>query len=956
MRSKRKILVVEDNPMNRRILNGIPSVKYEILEAENADRQRQELLDNSLPGGILSGYIEEGYPFYFVNRRMLDYLGYESEEEFVEDIHGYLRNCVYPGDWERLNKTLYQELVLDGGKGEYTVEYRMRKKDGSYIWVHDVGRKAFAEDGRPIVNALSIDITEQKKAQEEVLHIYNSIPGAVFRCRFDEDFSVIDANDGLFDFIGYTREEFAAMGNRMSSVIYEEDLAVMAVKLRKQLQHGTIIQNENRLRHKNGEIKWISIKAQLFTEEDGKQYFYCVFVDITEEKLLQERVQDLYKKELAYFAELSASDGSIQGRINVTKNKVESYLATSDAAVTHVGNSYDATMENLAASAVDEKYGEEIRSSTKRERVLADYAGGRTEYRFDFLRKRNGGGAFWGNTSLRTYTNPETGDIIMFFYTFDVTEKKLRELLLTQIAELDYDTIVDIDLIRDKYHCLATGRLHENILPKEGNFQQEIHQLAKQYMEEKAARFYLNCLDYGYMKEQLAANSSYSFVTEIKGKDGVVQSKRYHVFYIDRFMGRVCLARTDVTDVVRQEQSQRKKLVAALAAAEQANTAKSDFLSRMSHEIRTPMNAIIGMSTIAAQFIDDRTRVLDCISKIEVSSRFLLSLINDILDMSRIESGKMLLKCSKIPVAEFLEGVNSICASQAAARKVNYECMIDPELDEYYMGDPMKLQQVLINILSNAVKFTNEGGKVTFAAKLLGKTGNNAELRFIVSDTGIGMSDEFLSHIFEPFAQESTGITTIYGGTGLGLAISKNIVDLMDGNITVHSTQGVGSEFTVDVKLGTIGETKIHHKKKAEIQTDKADYDFSGRRVLLAEDNLINTEVATMLLEAKGFTVDTAENGEQALEIFSQSAPGFYDAILMDIRMPVMDGLTAADHIRHLDRDDAGKVPIIAMTANAFDSDISQSRKAGMNAHLAKPIDLNKLYQTLDDCILGGKE
>ena len=511
----------------------------------------------------------------------------------------------------------------------------------------------------------------------------------------------------------------------------------------------------------------------------------------------------------------------------------------------------------------------------------------------------------------------------------------------------------------------------------------------------------------------------------------------------------------------------------------------------MSHEIRTPMNAIIGMSTIAARSIGDDEQVMDCISKIGISSRFLLSLINDILDMSRIESGKMLLKNEKIPTEEFLNGINSICYGQAAARGVEYECIVDPVLDDYYIGDAMKLQQVLINILSNAIKFTGDSGKVTLSVSLHKRTKNDAVIRFIVNDTGIGMSEEFIPHIFEPFSQESTGTTTLYGGTGLGLAISKNIVDMMDGRITVRSIKGLGSEFTVDVKLGITEEEKLRHnqkkqnynfshlktlvvdddvsvcesavvtlaemgvkaewvdsgrkaiervrefwnrgayydmilidwkmpemdgietarriravvgpdvtiiimtaydwlsieseaklagvnllmskpmfksslisafskalgKKEEQVQQEKtSDYDFSGKRVLLVEDNMINTEVAVMLLESKGFTVDTAENGLRAMEVFSKSEPKYYDAILMDIRMPLMDGLSAATNIRHLSNADARTIPIIAMTANAFDDDIEKSKAAGMNAHLAKPIEPERMYQTLYDFIFGEED
>lgn len=1052
------------------------------LVMENLVRQRQNLINDSLAGGMMGGYIEAGFPFYFVNKWMLDYLGYRDESEFISDIGGLVINCIHPDDRERVDREVDQQIAVNG---EYTVEYRMKRKDGSYIWVHDQGRKVTAEDGRDAIMSVCIDITSQKRAREEVLSLYNNIPGAVFRCRFDADFSIIEANDGLFEFLGYTREEFAAMGNRMSAVIYPEDLAVMTDKLQKQLRCGNTIHNENRLICSDGTVKWISIKAQLIQETEADAYFYCVFVDITEEKQLQERMRELYEKELTYFAEMSSAAGSIQGRMNVTKNRVESYFTTSNTVLTRVGDSYDDAAAALASCAMDAVYGEEILKALERERVLEDYAAGKTNYHFEFL-FRHKGEAFWGNTSFRTCLNPETGDVIMFFYTLDITEQKLKERLLTGIAELDYDNITDIDIRRGTYHQISFCSAQKNTIPDHGDFQKEIRIVAEHFMDESTAEEYLGRLDFHYIKARLEEESTYSFILEMRDEYGSMRVKRFQVFYISRELGRVCIARTDVTDVVRREQRQKEELAAALAAAEQANAAKSDFLSRMSHEIRTPMNAIIGMSTIAAKAIGDDEQVADCISKIGISSRFLLSLINDILDMSRIESGKMLLKNEKIPMEEFLCGVNAICYPQADAKGVDYDCIVDPVLDDFYIGDAMKLQQVLINILSNAIKFTKEGGKVTFSASQHKRMKNDAVLRFIINDTGIGMNEDFLPHIFEPFSQESVGTTTLYGGTGLGLAISKSIVDMMDGKITVRSIKGIGTEFTVDVKLGITEEEKIRHNQKKQpynfshlktlvvdddvavcesavvmlhemgiraewvdsgrkavdrvrehwnqglhydmvlidwkmpemdgIETarqirrivgpdvtiiimtayewssieheaklaganllmskpmfksslvsafsevfgekeekrqeaESPSYDFTGKRVLLVEDNAINTEVAELLLSDRGFEVETAENGLRALELYSKTEAGYYDAILMDIRMPIMDGLSAAVNIRHLSNTDAKTIPIIAMTANAFDDDIEKSRAAGMNAHLAKPIEPKRLYQTLYDFI-----
>ena len=1057
------------------------------LVMENVAKQRQQLLNDSLPGGMMGGYIEAGFPFYFINDRMLEYLGYASEAEFVSDIEGLVSNCMHPDDRAMVDGEVARQMAE---RGEYMVEYRMKRRDGSYLWVHDLGREVTAENGKPAIISVCIDVTAQKKAQAEVVHLYNNVPGAVFRVKYDAEFSVADANDGLYELLGYTREEFIALGNRMSAVVYPDDLEAVRDKLLAKEVRERTIQDEHRLVCKGGGIKWISLKAQVMPGDDGTPYFYGFLVDITDEKLAQERVRELYEKELAYFAQAASLEGSIQGRVNVTQDRVESYQSTADCSIAQTGDTYEQAVRRLADSAVDTAYGEHLRSSLDRTRILNDFSAGKTDLHFEFLRRRIGGSAFWSRTSFRYHQNPESGDVIAFFYTIDVTEQKVQEQLLSRVTELDYEVLSDIDIRQDTFHVVSYHAGTEAFMPAKGRFQAEAKAIAAATMEPAAGQRYLAKLDPDHMQRELDQRGSYSFLTETRDEHGNTRVKRYQVFYISRELGRVCIARTDVTDIIRQEQQQKEALAAALAAAEQANAAKTDFLSRMSHEIRTPMNAIIGMSAIAAQAIDNEERVADCISKIGISSRFLLSLINDILDMSRIESGKLLLKSEKIPMEDFLNGLNAICYGQAAAKGVEYECIVDPTLDDFYIGDAMKLQQVLLNILSNAIKFTGEGGKVTFSAAAHKKNKGGATLRFIVNDTGIGIGEEFLHHIFEPFAQESMGTTAVYGGTGLGLAISKNIVDMMGGKIAVRSIKGIGSEFTVDVQLGITEEGLLRHGRKrtpnfsalktlvvdddvavcesavatlkemgvtaewvdsgrkaiervqalwedgrhfdmilidwkmpdidgietarriraivgpdvtiiimtaydwaciehearlagvnllmskpmfksslvsafskalgekeaCEAQEQPIHFDFTGRRILLVEDNAINTEVAVALLEDRGFTVDTAENGLRAIEVFSKSEAGYYDAILMDIRMPLMDGLTAANNIRHMSNADAGRIPIIAMTANAFDDDIDKSKAAGMNAHLAKPIEPERLYQVLYDLMLGREE
>lgn len=589
----------------------------------------------------------------------------------------------------------------------------------------------------------------------------------------------------LLEYLGYQQEsEFAEdTEGQIVNCIHPGDRESVILMLNDQLTAEKKSVLKFRMKTRTGAYIWFRGTARAVSEDGGRRAFILICLDITNEKKMQEQIRDMYEKELAYFAELCSADGSHQGVLNVSQNRLETYHFTAE--------------EGIA--------------------------------------------------------------------------------------------------------------------------------------QEREA---------------------YTFVLEMREERGL-RVKRFQVFYVSRELGQVCMTRTDVTDVVAQEQKQRNELAAALTAAKKASAVKSEFLSRMSHELRTPMNAIIGMNTIAAsglaKALDSKENIdtglllrqaeeaLNCTTKINASSQVLLQLINDILDMSCIESGRIILKREKIAVREFLEDINSICCARAAEKGGGYEYITDPKLEDYYIGDAAKLKQILIHVLSNAVKFTDSGGKIKFSVMQTEKANDKASLRFVVSDTGVGMSDEFIPSIFDSFTQESTGMTALYGGTGLGMALAKGIVKMMGGKITLHSDKGSGTECTVDIKLS--------------ILKDAADYDFTGRRILLVEDNPLNTEVARAILMSRGFIVETAEHGLKAVELFRKSDTGYYNAILMDIRMPYMDGITAAREIRHLGNDDAGGVPIIAMSANSFSEDADQCREAGMNAHLSKPIDPDLLFQTLYDCI-----
>ena len=394
----------------------------------------------------------------------------------------------------------------------------------------------------------------------------------------------------------------------------------------------------------------------------------------------------------------------------------------------------------------------------------------------------------------------------------------------------------------------------------------------------------------------------------------------------------------------------RKKQMEALKEAQDANAAniaKTTFLNHMSHDIRTPMNAIVGFTDIAMKRKPDK-EVENCLKKIRQSSEYLMTLINDVLDISRIESGKLEYKPVPVDLRDIINTVSSIARGYMENRDLNF-CVSREELKTpYVMADEIRIREVLLNIISNAVKFTKDGGAISFAAENApGNDDHHIIIRYRISDTGIGMSEEFQSRIFDEFTQENDGARTSYKGTGLGMAIAKKYVDLMGGKIEVSSRQGVGSTFTVEIPLRIAEQILTEKEEKL-----RKDMDLHGLHVLLAEDNDLNAEIAVSLLEEQGMIVTRAADGKSALLQFCNTAPGTFDLILMDIMMPEMNGYETTKAIRNLsDRPDGKEIPIIAMTANAFAEDVQAALDAGMDDHVAKPMDMDILISAIEKCV-----
>ncbi len=666
------------------------------------------------------------------------------------------------------------------------------------------------------------------------------------------------------------------------------------------------------------------------------------------------------------------------------------------------------------------------------------------------------------------------------------TQQQEQSKLITALAS-DFRSVYYLELDRNRGVCYqARTDLHGFRTGEEFNYLESVTAYCNKYILEPYREEFLKFIQPDAIREGLKENLviSFRYLINVDGHESWEAVRfagvRHPEDRADHLVHSVGACFADVDAETRRALAQQQTLSEALAAAEQASKAKTAFLSNMSHEIRTPMNAIIGLNNIALNEPDMPEKVRGFLTKTGESAQHLLGIINDILDMSRIESGRMVIKNEEFSFAKNLEQVNTIISGQCAEKGLTYDCRMSGKIDDYYIGDGMKLRQVMINILGNAVKFTPEGGTVTFLIEEGPRYNGQATLKMTFKDTGIGMSKEFLPHLFDAFAQEDSSSTSKYGSTGLGLPITKNIVELMNGHIEVESEKGEGTTFTVTVTLtesdrkdglpegelnpkelnvlvidddpiavehaqivlGQIGincETaqsgaegvemvQIRHGRRADYDLLLVDWkmpemdgvettrriraivgndtpiiiltsynwdevaeearqagvdtfvpkplfagsvmdefreafkrknagavkeaaDLKGRHILLAEDVAVNAEIMVMVLNMREIEVDVAENGRIAVEMYESHPDGYYDAILMDMRMPEMDGLEATRKIRATGRRDATVIPIIALTANAFDEDVQRSLQAGLNAHLSKPVEPDALFETLESLI-----
>lgn len=919
-------------------------------------QQEQNATYENIPGGVVKYLVDKRVRLVEANEHYYRLMG-TTKETF----HSQALDSVLPEDRASMYATFLEKAAA---LEPVDLEFRsVRFDNGGIVWLHLLGRFVGMRGASKLYQCVIIDITVQKKTQlqldqerERYRIVMENSAQVVYEYDLRTDVAVLYENRRYgtrIEVIRYETPNFRKVLED-TTVLHPEDLPLALRFFSGEESYMVELRFGDRYAPEKGYV-WCQLQGTLIYEKDVPARIVGSIRDIDESRKLKEEkeaLQDIFNQELSRDYENICRIDTASG---------EYVLYTSGDVPYHnipFRGDYTTSLKKLTEEMVcvqdRSQYWHDLQIST----MMQVLDSGRKEGEVYYRGVGKDGHLRWKSVRYTYFRQNRDTLLLNVRDIHDIRVAQQREenrfyILLREACE----KVVEVDPETAQYSLY----LPENKYPLEkcGTYAEMLQCYANRYVLKEERETFLQHLSLSAIEEHLYTGKEYSVDFTVQEKNGSLSYKNWNTFlchyddkvyylaYVRDVTGRVL----ELWEKEREAEKNRRIIKDALDAAEQANSAKSEFLSKMSHEIRTPMNAIIGVADIMKVSLDNRKKMLDCLEKIGSSSRFLLSLLNDILDMSRIESGKVAIAATEFDMMEFVGSITSLIWPQARDKGIAFDIDMETVQGKRYIADTLRLKQVIVNLLSNALKFTPKGGSIAFRIQETRQVKEHVYLLIVVSDTGIGIPCDRWEHIFEPFEQAEASIAQRFGGSGLGLSISKNLVSLMNGHISVRSVPGKGSDFLVELPVEMVrkplSEKYCQSKDVSEQEPGESEYDFTGCRILLVEDNDLNLEIAQTLLEFKKATVDTARNGQEAVDAFAASPQDFYDFILMDVRMPIKNGLEATREIRAMPRPDAASIPILAMTANAFAEDVEESRRSGMTEHLPKPIETNVLYTRL---------
>ncbi len=929
--------------------NSMP-IRYFIDEVElgyEAELYR-DILSEGVNAGILGIFNEEEYPLYVIDDNFVRMLGYLNKKELLIDVNNKVVNLIYRDDLPHIQEKL--QSLTEGGE-KYELTYRVRKKNGRFIWVKNNGKVVKVQERIALVGVCH-DVTEIIENKQKLKDTENrfklAISGAKMlvweydiknKCarypqgteigEIGREVILYDFPDRLFNkdiIIEEQREDFKEFYKRVDFGEEKE--------LRGTFWMLNSVSNIKRC---------VEISYSVVRDEAGNGIIaYGMSRDITEQKFTEKR----FREELA-FRNKTGDNIISTSCVNLTLGIVEN-LRYGESYVKDENIITTIDYRERSLNFLDDcEMTDEQAKNLSVENLLKLFEKGVTEVREEYFAILKGGNKrIWICVDVNILKSPKTGNILAFFYNKDMTKEKMSSIISESILELNYLEVGVIDTEHDVYTRFHSSGTNITRFNNTFDFESGMDVFCEKRVTENDRKRVRKYMSIDYINSAIKKNGIIEF--QFLGLDRNGEEEYNSMVIKPLFKGRndiLLSTRSNVDAIVRESQKKEKKLKKAIEEAKKANEARSDFFAGISHDMRTPMNAIIGMSALGVDETKDET-IKKYFTNIDASAHFLLGLINDALDSSQIEKNALKLTFEPYSMEEFKLYVNSMVRSLCDAKKIEFNMVVHENFSKCVSTDKLRFNQIFFNLLSNAVKFTPENGKIDFIIEFVSRNNGVVVQRFIVKDTGIGMSKDFQKRMFNRFTRE--GNTSLNSsGTGLGLFITKYVVELMGGTISVNSEVGKGSEFIVELALQEVEVAENQFESPEKLSEDDFDNILKEKRVLLCEDNEMNSQIAVRVLEKKGMIVECAPDGQAGLEKFNNSDEGYYDVILMDVRMPVMDGLEATKFIRNLERMDSKKVPIIAMSANTHKKDIEIALKAGMSTHIGKPFDVKELYKVI---------
>ena len=924
----------------------LPKVKGEAESAAALKWENERLgrIINNVPAGICVCLVQDGIPHEVtINRHMAHRLGM-SDKARRPCTFDDLISCIHPEDQSK-NRRDFEAFLTQNKPLDAIYRIKVQGTD-DYAWAHAEGNLILSPSGMGVAYLAYTDITElagTAAALQESRKLYENAVKSARLVLWEYD---IAAHRITFADNDLTRADCERIGlppvvenipDALAAYFEAADMPKIRA-MYQSVEEGREASCEMWYKAQPGrEPRCMRTTYTVVTDETGRAVkAYGLGQNITADKKVQER----YEHEMEYLRQNSDQRLIFKARCNLTKDVILDYTPLSEYAYPIQANApYDRTwmgFTELVHAASDKRA---LHTTIDRGNLIQRYQQGELHHQIQYCRQSEGAAIIWVSLVIHTYMSPDAGDIECIMYAYDITEKMLEQEILAKLTDLDYD---ELGLIYTETGACRIYRLDNGrggpVFSGLNHYETDLHDHLSAFPAETRAAV-ADALSLQRIVAVLKSQPVYTFSNPIVAADHSVRQKLFQMTWLNNNHEVIFFCMSDITRQYEAEHRQIAELEAAKLDADRANQAKSSFLSSMSHDLRTPLNGILGFTDIAMRE-NDPIKKQEYLEKIQSSGNLLLALVNDTLEMSRIESGKFVLEPAPVDSREL--GLSVVTALRPSAELKNLRLETTELPQETLLTDKLKLQKVLLNLLSNAIKYTPAGGTISLSVEILPNEVWGCSHRITVEDNGIGMSEEFLTRLYEPFSQEHRPESANVIGTGLGLAIVKRIVDLMGGRIEVQSKIQVGTKFTIYLPLQRVDDADSYAPAQPLPEGSLA-----GKKVLLCEDNRLNTEIAVILLKEQGVCVDCAADGKDGVTAFRDSMSGYYDAILMDLRMPNLDGYGATKRIRALPRPDAQTIPIIAMTADAFEEDIRKAHEMGMDDYLTKPIEPKQLFAVL---------